>query len=246
MNDLYTSLAEVYDGMYRTFINYEEEFRCYSEILRAHQCTQVLEIGCGTGNLSGKLIENGFHYSGLDLSEEMLAIARKNYTQAEFVKGDMRDFDLCKKFQSAIITGRTISYLLSNKDVHVSFLNINKHLTSKGILCFDCIDANKFIPLIKEGEKITHRASFGGKTFLRESFWSINFNHSLSFDWRSIYYEDENGQLKKIGEDTSTIRAFTKDEITLFLRLSGFELMQIQDRPSYAFDTFVVTAQSNL
>ncbi len=245
MSDLYTSLAEVYDGMYRTFINYEDESKFYSEILKANQCSRVLEIGCGTGNLASRLMENGFRYAGLDLSDEMLAIARREYPNGEFVKGDMRDFVLPKKFEAAIITGRTISYLLSNKDVYVSFLNICKHLNSKGILCFDCIDAYKFIPLIKKEEKIIHRASFDGRTFVRESFWNINFNQSWAFDWQSIYYEDRGGELKMIGEDNSTIRAFTKDEISLFLHLTGFEVKEIRDRQSYAFDTFVVTAQSN-
>src|SRR5262245_58452648 len=99
MSHLYTSLAEVYDGMYRTFINYEDEFNFYSQILKSNHCNQVLEIGCGTGNLASRLIEKGFGYTGLDLSEDMLAIARKNYPQGEFVKGDMRTFDLSQKFE---------------------------------------------------------------------------------------------------------------------------------------------------
>ncbi len=243
MNDLYTSLADIYDGMYRTFINYDEEFNFYSEILKANQCAEVLEIGCGTGNLASKFMESGFRYCGLDMSEEMLAIAKKNYPKGEFVKGDVRDFNLSKKFQSAIITGRTISYLLTNKDVYDSFGSINKNLTRKGILCFDFIDAKRFIPQINEGEKIIHRASFNDKTFVRESFWEINFSHSWSFDWRSVYYEDQGGELKMIGEDNSTIRAFTQDEIVLFLNLTGFKAIEFRDRPSYAFDTFVAIAQ---
>lgn len=245
MNDLYVSLADVYDGMYRTFINYDDEFKLYGEILKASQCTEVLEIGCGTGNLASKFMVNGFRYCGLDLSNEMLTIARKKYPQGEFVNGDVRNFNLLQKFQSVIITGRTISYLLTNKDVHDSFASIGKHLKNKGILCFDFIDANRFIPQIREGEKVIHRASFGGKSFLRESFWKINFQQSWSFDWRSVYYEEQERELKKIGEDNSTIRTFTKDEVVLFLRLAGFEVMEIQDRVSYAFDTFVVTAQFN-
>src|SRR5258706_1380676 len=104
MSDLYTSLAEVYDGMYRTFINYEDECKSYSEILKANQCSQVLEIGCGTGNLASRLIQNGFRYTGLDLSDEMLAIARREYPNGEFVKGDMRDFILPQKFSIRIFS----------------------------------------------------------------------------------------------------------------------------------------------
>ena len=243
MNHLYTSLAEIYDGMYRTFINYDDEFNFYSKILENYRCTQVLEIGCGTGNLAGKFLRNGFRYTGLDLSEDMLTIARRNYVGGEFVKGDMRDFYLPAEFQAALITGRTISYLVSNTDVYDAFVNFNKHISSKGIVAFDCIDASKFIPLIKKDEEVIHQASFEGRTFIRESFWNINFHQSWTFDWRSVYYEDHKGELKKIGEDTSTIRAFTKDEMGLLLKMTGFEVVEMQDRPSYAFDTFVVVAR---
>jgi hypothetical protein len=98
--------------------------------------------------------------------------------------------------------------------------------------------------LIKKDEKVIHRASFDGKSFIRESFWNINFNQSWAFDWHSIYYEVCNGELKKREEDNSTIRAYTKEEISLFLKLAGFEIKEIIDRPSYAFDTFVVIAKS--
>jgi len=56
MNDLYTSLAEVYDGMYRTFIDYEDEYNLYSEILKANHCNQVLKLGAAQ-KPSKRLIE---------------------------------------------------------------------------------------------------------------------------------------------------------------------------------------------
>ena len=49
MNSVYTKLSEVYDAMYKTFINYKEELDFYSSILIKYNCTSVLEIGCGTG-----------------------------------------------------------------------------------------------------------------------------------------------------------------------------------------------------
>ena len=82
------------------------------------------------------------------------------------------------------------------------------------------------------------------KNYIANSFWSINFSQSWTFDWLSVYYkEDDNGNLIKIGEDNSTIRAFSKDEISLFLQLTGFEVKEIIPRSSYAFDTLVVVAE---
>ena len=44
----------------------------------------VLDAGCGTGYLSGKLWDNGAKVTGIDLSEKMIEIAKKNYPQIEF------------------------------------------------------------------------------------------------------------------------------------------------------------------
>jgi SAM-dependent methyltransferase len=205
-----------------------------------------VEIGCGNGNLASRFVKNSVEYVGLDLSEEMLAIAKKNNPNAIFVKNDMRNFTLQKKLDAAIITGRTISYLVSNNDVVNTFKSIHKNIEPNGIICFDCIDANKFIPQIDATKKIVHTANFNDKQYQRDSIWKVNLVNSFCFDWAAIYYEKNTlGDLIKTGEDYSTVRAFTKDEIVLFLSLTGFVVKEIIDRPSYAFDTFVIVAQKN-
>ena len=243
MSNLYKSLADVYEAKYKTFINYEEEFKVYQQLLHKYNCDAVVEIGCGTGNLAKSFAADGFNYSGLDSSGDMLDIARKNTPDCNFLQGLMQDFVLDKPTKSAIVTGRTMSYLLTNKDVFDSFSTINKNLKAPGILCFDFIDANKFIPLIS-GQMILHKATTGNKNFCRQSYWTVNFSQSWVFNWLSVFYEEkEDGSLTKIGEDNSTIRAFTKDEIILFLQLTGFAIKEIIYRKAYAFDTFLVVAQ---
>jgi len=243
MANLYTDLSQIYEAMYQTFIDYDEEFDFYKGLLAKYKCRSVLEIGCGTGNLAHRFAKEGFVYAGLDMSEEMLRIARKNNPACEFIKGDMRNFTTTKEIDAVIITGRTISYLVSNEDVHRAFHAIGDLLKPAGILCFDSIDASKFIPSISK-EPVTHRATHNGEKFLRESFWSQNPNETWTFDWRSVFYRTSpDGQTTRIGEDNSTIRSFTKDDMRLFLTLAGFETRELFDRPSYAFDTFVVVAE---
>jgi ubiquinone/menaquinone biosynthesis C-methylase UbiE len=244
MNNLYTRLADVYDAIYQSFINYEEEFKFYYQILNNYSCKSVTELGCGTGNLSSHFISHQINYTGIDKSEAMLGIARTKFPNCTFLQADMRNLNLPEKTESILLTGRTISYLLTNKDVFDTFNAIHSNLKEGGILCFDFIDANRFIPLIKKKNKVTHNAEVNGINYQRTSLWSINYNHSWSFDWHSVYYSrNQNGDLVNLGEDHSEIRAFTKDEIQLFLELTGFEVKQVIDRVSYAFDTFVIVAQ---
>jgi SAM-dependent methyltransferase len=244
MPSLYKSLSTVYEAMYQTFINYEEEYNFYSGLLAKYNAHSVLEMGCGTGHLAHHFITNKFNYKGLDSSEDMLLIAQRNNPNGIFVKGKMQEFNLDAKVDASIITGRTISYLLTSTDVATTFKSIYQNLNPQGIVCFDCIDANKFIPFIYPEKAVTHKANFEKKKYQRDSIWKANFKEGFTCDWSSIYYEEnENGQLDKIGEDFEMARAFTKDEIILFLTVANFEVKAIVERPSYFFDTFVVVAQ---
>ena len=246
MNTLYVNFSEIYEMMYQTFINYDEEYVYYSNKLKKYNVGSVFELGCGTGNLAKRFLLNGYNYTGLDLNKAMLDIAERKTPEADFMEADMRNFSLPEKKQACIITARSISYLMAYKDVIDAFLSINNNLQSGGILCFDNIDANKFIPIIKNGKRIKHKAEFEGRKFQRESYWSVNASQSWAFDWESIYFEeDTKGVLKKIVEDNSTVRCFTKDDLCLFLELCNFTVKEIEDRPSYAFDTFVIVAQKN-
>lgn len=244
MNNLYTTHPDIYEMMYQTFINYDEEYAYYSGKLKKYNAESLIELGCGTGSLASHFIKNGFDYTGLDLNKAMLDIARKKNSGVDIIEADMRKFELPEKKHACIIAGRSISYLMTNKDVLDSFNAINKNLKNDGIVCFDNIDATKFIPFIKNGKKIIHKAEFEGRKFLRESYWSVNSDPTWAFNWESVYFEEtQKGKLKKIAEDNSTVRCFTKDDLCLFLELCNFRVKEIEERPSYAFDTFVIVAQ---
>ena len=230
--------------MYQTFINYDEEFEYYSNFLKKYKASSLLELGCGTGDLAMRFIANGFNYIGLDVSKEMLELAKSKNSNTDFIQGDMRDFQLAKSKQACIISGRSTSYLISDKDVMDCFISINKNIQSGGILCFDCIDASKFLPSINPDKKIVHTAEFGDRKFMRESYWSVNADQKQTVKWDSVYYEmGNNNELKEIGEDNSVVRIFFKEEIYLFLERCNFKVMLMEQRPSYAFDTFVIVAQ---
>jgi SAM-dependent methyltransferase len=246
MKDIYQTHSGIYEMMYKTFINYDEEYAYYNTKLKAYNARSVIELGCGTGNLAGRFIEDGFNYTGIDLNRAMLDLAERKNPGAVFLEADMRNFELPEPGEACIITARSVSYLVTNEDAMNAFKKINNNLQSGGILCFDNIDASKFIPLIKNGKNIVHKAEYNGRKFQRESHWSVNPSQSWAFNWDSIYFEERaDGSLEKIVEDNSVVRCFTRDDLCLFLELCNFTVKQIEDRPCYAFDTFVITAQKN-
>ena len=243
MSHLYNKLAPVYEAMYTTFIDYEEEYSFYSRLFNKYQKDNLLELGSGTGNLAAYFRKNGFNYLGIDYSEDMIAIAKSKYPAADFIAGDMRSFQLKKVVQGVVMAGRTISYLRSNEDVNNTFKSVANSLEKGGVFCFDFIDANRFIPAIAGGKEITHEASHKGVHYLRNSLWKEQLVQGMDFHWAATYYKKENNGLVEIGKDESIIRTFTKDELILFLELNQFEVKEIIDKTSYAFPTYVIVGE---
>lgn len=54
---------------------------------------RILDLGCGTGRLAGYMRAKGFEVVGVDLSENMLGIAKKNYPGIGFIRADMREVE---------------------------------------------------------------------------------------------------------------------------------------------------------
>lgn len=243
MTDLYASLSQIYEAMYQTFIDYEEEFDFYAQILQKYQCQSVVEIGCGTGNLAHRFAQQNFNYFGLDFSDNMLKIAQEKFPDGQFLQGDMRDFSLKKQVHSALITARSLSYMVENSEVEATFQSVYKNLKTGGIFCFDVIDANRFIPDIYFGKSLKHSATFEGIEYFRNSELSVDLTaKSWTFNWLSTFYRKENGEDILLGEDNSSVRAFTKNDIAILLKMAGFEVLEVIDRRAYMFDTLVFVA----
>ena len=58
--------------------------------------SSVLDLGCGNGALTKKLQELGFQVHGMDSSEDMLTIARRNNPDILFEYGDATQFTLAE------------------------------------------------------------------------------------------------------------------------------------------------------
>lgn len=103
----------------------------------------VLELACGTGRLTIPLARDGHEVVGLDASPAMLALARRKAEQASapavFVQGDMRAFDLGRRFGLVLISCNSLSHLVEPDDLRSCFAAVRRHLAPGGVLAFDVV-----------------------------------------------------------------------------------------------------------
>jgi trans-aconitate methyltransferase len=81
--------AKLYDGKH-AFV--AEQGRGLLDLLAPQNGERVLDLGCGTGDLTAAIAAAGATVVGLDASAEMLSAARSKYPDVTFVAGDAADF----------------------------------------------------------------------------------------------------------------------------------------------------------
>lgn len=106
----------------------------------------VLELACGTGQLTVPVASAGLPIVGLDLSPPMLNTARERAAAAgvsvEYSLGDMRNFDLGRQFGLIFIARNSLLHLHSTEDILATFAMIRRHLAPGGIFAFDVFNPN--------------------------------------------------------------------------------------------------------
>ena len=70
------------------------------EVLNPQAGERVLDLGCGTGQLSARIAATGAEVVGMDRSAEMIAEARAQFPSLSFVVGDARDFSFAEPFNA--------------------------------------------------------------------------------------------------------------------------------------------------
>jgi len=237
MTILYSTLATIYHEMYQHIFDYDKEFAFYNSILKPESCRKILEIGCGSGMLARRLIKAGYDYTGLDLHSEMLDIARKEVKSGKFIQGDMRTLSLDPQFDALLITGRSLAYVIDNKGILGTMAGVGNCLKENGIFVFGVFEANSIFDNFDDFNQIIQH---NDKTIQRISTLKKNLATGFTYDWTAKYIVGQNGLTEEF-DDFTTLRAFTKDEISLFLKLSDFSIREIIEEAK----AFTIVATKN-
>ncbi|MGC2034624.1 MAG: class I SAM-dependent methyltransferase, partial [Thermoplasmata archaeon] len=142
---LYHSHAEVYDQIY-SWKDYEKDARrvhAIAERYRRSAGKKLLDVACGTGHHI-ETLRRWYDCVGVDLSSEMLSIARRRLPEIRFVRGDMRDLHLSDRFDIVTCLFSAIGYLRTYEALRRAIRTMVEHLKPGGVLLVE--------PFLRPGE----------------------------------------------------------------------------------------------
>ena len=114
--------------------DYIEETELFSKLIREHSKIKVktlLHLGCGGGH-NDYTFKKFFKVTSLDISEDMLSLAKKLNPEVNYKYGDMRTIQLEEKFDAVIILD-SINYIKTVEDLQRTFITTYEHLKPGGV-----------------------------------------------------------------------------------------------------------------
>ncbi len=129
--DAYTVLAAQRNQRFADPTTWEAEYRQFTLLCPQGQ---VVDLGCGSGR--DALLITNHHYLGLDLSEPMLAEARKLAPNAAFIQGDLYDLPLSSSSVDGIWAAASLLHVPRLR-IHEPLAEIRRVLKPDGL--FFCV-----------------------------------------------------------------------------------------------------------
>ncbi|MGW0926075.1 class I SAM-dependent methyltransferase [Streptomyces sp. NPDC002755] len=220
----YGGLGPWYDRITRTQ-RYEIWGDLYADLIERHRAPgkRLLDVGCGTGRSSLELARHGFEVTGVDLSPEMLDVARgkEGADAVTFIAADVRDLPDFGSFDVVTTMGEPFTYLADNREMAEAFRGVARALVPDGTFLFDLPTAGFYDRLaerkvIDDGEDAV-------------SLWrgvpSSAGPHAVDLIV-DVFTADRDGGWRRLHE-TTTLYYFAPEQVMRLLRGAGFSVESV-------------------
>ena len=220
---MYDRFADVYDRMMS-----ETPYDIWFEKLTAYLERQgktgghLCELGCGTGEMTGRFAEGGYEVTGIDLSPDMLAVADQKCggLGVLFLCQDMSRLALLEPADAVVSCLDSVNYVTRPAAVKRTFQRVYKALSPGGLFLFDVKT-----PLALE--------SADGQTYLDEDdglfcVWRGEYSpkRRICGYGLDLFVREEDGSWSRGGEYHEEY-AYTTVELEDYLREAGFRTVRL-------------------
>ena len=221
--DQFVAVASVYDHLMQG-VPYADWVAYLRRLLetRGARPRRILDLACGTGNVTELLAEEGYRMTGVDIAPGMIAEAqRKAAAKGHSIAYHVQDAGLLdlpgERFDLCISLFDSLNYITDPAHLQRAFERVALHLTRSGLFIFD----------------------LNSDLALREHFFdqsNMGEGEALRYDWRSAYFPEtrlcrvhmkfwsrEPDGSERYFEENHWQYAYKNEEIKQMLAAAGFE-----------------------
>ncbi|MDO4166162.1 MAG: class I SAM-dependent methyltransferase [Eubacteriales bacterium] len=230
--EIYGGFAESYD-LFMDNIPYDAWHTYVHSLLEEYDVTAglVVDLACGTGNMTERLAADGYDMIGIDQSFEMLDIARTKCPESVLLlQQDMRELDLYGSVAAVVCVCDGMNYILTEEELRTVFQRVKIFLDPGGVFIFDMKTAH-FYQHILGNRTITDHREDATLIWENEYHPEAGINEYLV----TIYQlAEEKRDLFRRVEEYHRQRAYTPDLVQHLLEEAGLQVEAVYDAFSKA------------
>ena len=223
--EAYTGFAQVYDT-FMDNVPYDEWGEYLVSLLKKYGVEDglVLDMGCGTGAMTRYLDAHGYDMTGIDVSEEMLTIAKeKSSPDILYLLQDMREFELYGTMRAAVSICDSMNYILEEEDLKEAFRRVREFLKEDGVFVFDMNSHYKYKEILACNTFAEDRED---ASFIWDNFYDEE--ERINEYQLSLFIQNEQGTYNKY-EELHLQKAYEQEEVVSFLYEAGFSSVCVLD-----------------
>lgn len=223
----YERLAYVYDTLMAN-VPYEKWLHFFNEEKQRHQVNgnRVLDLACGTGEMSVRLAKEGHKVTGVDLSSDMLMVAQRKAEDAgvkiNLFQQDMSELEGLETFDVITVFCDSLNYLSTPSDTKNTFFHVYQHLGENGLFLFD----------VHSTYQMDYR--YVNETFtLNEEeiayIWDCfpgKYEHSVEHELSFFVLDEESGLYERF-EELHQQRTYQIEDYRQWLDAAGFTILSV-------------------
>lgn len=226
--ETFQDYAYYYNAFYKDK-DYKTEAKQIDMLIKkyAGNVRSIINYGCGTGKHDIELAALGYSCTGIDLSQTMIELAKKNSVglgyPIDFSVADIRTYEPISKYDAVISLFHVMSYQNSNEDILSAFQTARKALDKGGLFLFDVwygpgVLTDKPVVRVKEVEDEKYKLIRIAKPILYDKTNVVDVCYEV------LVIDKATNETKVINE-VHSMRYFFRPELELMLKKAGFELI---------------------
>lgn len=247
--EAYTTFAGVYD-MFMDNIPYEKWAEYLHDIMEEYNIHEgtLLELGCGTGNMTELLASMGYDMIGVDNSEDMLELAMEKRLKSGhdilYLLQDMQSFELFGTVKAVVSVCDSINYVTDEAELKEVFRLVNNYLDPRGIFIFDFNTEYKYREILGDRVIAEERDEC---SFIWDNYYNEQ-DKINEYELTLFVQSEENPELYRKYQEVHYQRAYTLEKIKTLIEKAGLRYITAYDAytkkaPMYTSGRVCVVAQ---